>query len=319
MAHAPHRSRPRLRVVDGGRSGTEVVEVVGPNFAFGQNVDSPHDIVSGPAKSRRADRQQVSVSGAGGNTNLDGELGGTQFLSCSPGLENTRLDHLGHSRPHISWLDEYDRDGHVLSMRNVLHQTKYLTGRAIPAPPPVWLCASMKTKTDATRLKASAAVRAWRRQYGWSQDELAARMGLNGYATVSRLERGDRWNDDNRQRLADAFGLSVDHFTGAGIMPPNGPEEEGSDGEESSYTDADFMVDAKNALRAFCRNERVEMDDDQITRTAFNVVMSIALKSSDREARLMLLQAHIDGRRQLLRETRLAEQVGARPPAEKTA
>lgn len=187
--------------------------------------------------------------------------------------------------------------------------TNALTGLGISPGPAVWRPAGMASESG------QSVVKAWRNHFGWSSQDLAERMGV-AVKTVSRLENGERMNDRNRELLAQAFGVTPQHFFAAGIMPPSAEATDPADPEEC-YSDADFMVDVMQAVRAFYRAEHVDLAEAQIIKAAYQVHSSIAPKTTNREARMMLLATHLDGRRQALRDQKLAERVGAR--VEKTA
>ena len=54
-----------------------------------------------------------------------------------------------------------------------------------------------------------------RKEMGWSQDELAARMGLKSKSTICKIERGeDNLTSDSIKKYADALGVSPAYLMG---------------------------------------------------------------------------------------------------------
>lgn len=54
-----------------------------------------------------------------------------------------------------------------------------------------------------------------RKELGWSQDELASRMGLKSKSTICKIERGeDNLTADSVQKYADALGVAPAYLLG---------------------------------------------------------------------------------------------------------
>ena len=54
-----------------------------------------------------------------------------------------------------------------------------------------------------------------RKELGWSQDELASRMGLKSKSTICKIERGeDNLTADSVQKYADALGVTQAYLMG---------------------------------------------------------------------------------------------------------
>ena len=54
-----------------------------------------------------------------------------------------------------------------------------------------------------------------RKELGWSQDELATRMGLKSKSTICKIERGeDNLTADSVQKYADALGVTRAYLMG---------------------------------------------------------------------------------------------------------
>lgn len=54
-----------------------------------------------------------------------------------------------------------------------------------------------------------------RKELGWSQDELAAKMGLKSKSTICKIERGeDNLTADSVQKYADALGVTRGYLMG---------------------------------------------------------------------------------------------------------
>ena len=93
---------------------------------------------------------------------------------------------------------------------------------------------------------------ALRRHHGWSQEALSAHLGFNDRQTLSEIECGRRaLAPEELVRAADAFGVSLDHFTDP-LKP--GPDEgvftwEGPAGADGKTTD--FSARAGEWLAAF--------------------------------------------------------------------
>ena len=54
-----------------------------------------------------------------------------------------------------------------------------------------------------------------RKELGWSQDELAAKMGLKSKSTICKIERGeDNLTADSVKKYAQALGVTPDYLYG---------------------------------------------------------------------------------------------------------
>lgn len=54
-----------------------------------------------------------------------------------------------------------------------------------------------------------------RKELGWSQDDLASKMGLKSKSTICKIERGeDNLTADSVRKYADALGVTPDYLIG---------------------------------------------------------------------------------------------------------